>query len=97
MKIARPNWLAPLLCGLLVAASTAAQESDESTAPQLPDVASLEQDWWGYFEGTPGEISPRIETFLSQVNEEIAGLGARNQELAPAIVDSVRDNFDVYL
>jgi potassium efflux system protein len=97
MKIARPNWLAPLLCGLLVAASTAAQESDESAPPKSPEVAALEQDWWGYFEGSPEEIAPRIENFLGQVNDEIAGLGAQNQELAPAIVDSVRDNFDVYL
>ena len=97
MKIARPNWLAPFLCGLLVAASTAAQESDESTAPTLPEVASLEQDWWSYFEGSPEEVAPRVQTFLGQVNDEIAGLGAQNQELAPAIVDAVRDNFEVYL
>jgi potassium efflux system protein len=97
MKIARPNWLAPLLCGLLVAASTSAQESDESTAPEFPEVASLEQDWWSYFEGSPEEIAARIETFLGQVNEGIADLGARNQERAPAIVDAVRDNFELYL
>ncbi len=97
MKIARPNWLAPLLCGLLVAAPTVAQETDENAPPQLPEPASLEQDWWSYFEGSPENVGPRIETFLAQVNEEIAGLGARNQELAPAIVDAVRDNFEVYL
>ena len=44
MKIARLNWLAPFLLGLLVAASTAAQESYESAPPTLPEVASLEQD-----------------------------------------------------
>jgi len=97
MKIARPNWLAPLLCGLLVAASTAAQESDESAPPEFPEVASLEQDWWSYFEGSPEEIVARIETFLGQVNEGIADLGARNQERAPAIVDAVRDNFELYV
>jgi small-conductance mechanosensitive channel len=97
MKIARPNWLPPLLCGLLVAASTAAQETDESAPPTVPEVASLEQDWWSYFEGSPEEVAPRIETFLAQANEEIAALGAQNQELAPAIVGAVRDNFEVYL
>ena len=97
MKIARPKWLAPLLCGLLVATSIAAQESDESAPPTLPEVASLEQDWWSYFEGSPEEVKPRVETFLAQVNEEIADLGAQNQEIAPAIVDAVRDNFEVYL
>jgi potassium efflux system protein len=97
MKIARPNWLPPLLCGLLVAASTAAQETDESAPPTVPEVASLEQDWWSYFEGSPEEVAPRIETFLAQANEEIAALGAQNQELAPAIVGAVRDNFKVYL
>jgi small-conductance mechanosensitive channel len=97
MKIARPNWLPTLLCGLLVAASTAAQETDESAPPTVPEVASLEQDWWSYFEGSPEEVAPRIETFLAQANEEIAALGAQNQELAPAIVGAVRDNFEVYL
>ena len=97
MKIARPNWLPLLLCGLLVAASTAAQEPDESAPPMVPEVASLEQDWWSYFEGSPEEVAPRIETFLAQANEEIAALGAQNQELAPAIVGAVRDNFEVYL
>jgi potassium efflux system protein len=97
MKIARPNWLAPFLCGLLVAASTAAQEPEEIAPQKVPEVASLEQDWWGFFEGSPEEIAPRIETFLEQVNEEISSLGAQNQELAPAIVGAVRDNFEVYL
>lgn len=97
MKLARPNWLAPILCGLLVAASTAAQESDESAPPELPEVATLEQDWWSYFEGSSEEIKPRVETFLEQVNNEIGTLGAQNQELAPAIVAAVRDNFKVYL
>ena len=63
----------------------------------VPEVASLEQDWWSYFEGSPEEVAPRIETFLAQANEEIAALGAQNQELAPAIVGAVRDNFEVYL
>jgi len=97
MKIARLNWLAPFLFGLLVAASTAAQEPDESAPPTLPEVASLAQDWWSYFEGSPEEVAPRIEAFLAQVNEEIANLGAQNQELAPAIVGAVRDNLKVYL
>jgi small-conductance mechanosensitive channel len=97
MKIARLNWPAPLLFGLLVAASTAAQETDENAPPTLPEVASLEQDWWSYFEGSPEEVAPRIETFLAQVNDEIASLGAQNQELAPAIVGAVRDNFKVYV
>ena len=63
----------------------------------VPEVASLEQDWWSYFEGSPEEVAPRIETFLAQANEEIAALGAQNQELAPAIIGAVRDNFEVYL
>ncbi|MDJ0941118.1 MAG: mechanosensitive ion channel [Woeseiaceae bacterium] len=97
MRIPRPNCLIALLCGLLIAASSIAQEADESAAPALPDVASLEQDWWSYFVAAPDEIEPRIEAFLEQVNAQISGLGAQNQELAPAIVDAVRDNLEVYL
>ena len=99
MKIVRRNWLAPLLWGLLVVAPglALAQEAEESAPPEVPDVGSLEQDWWSYFEGPADEIAPRIETFLKQVNDEIAALRSQNQELAPAIVDAVRDNFQVYL
>jgi small-conductance mechanosensitive channel len=99
MKIARRNWLAPLLCGLLVAAAShaLAQEPDASAPPTVPEVASLDQDWWSYFESPADEIAPHIETFLEQVNDETAGLRSQNQELAPAIVDAVRDNFELYL
>ena len=99
MKIVRRNWLAPVFWGLLVAAPghAQAQQPEESAAPEIPEVASLEQDWWSYFEDPADEVAPRIETFLGQVNDEIAGLRSQNQELAPAIVDAVRDNFELYL
>ncbi|HEY5666520.1 MAG TPA: mechanosensitive ion channel domain-containing protein [Gammaproteobacteria bacterium] len=96
MKAVRPTLLLPLVLGLLVA-TAAAQEAGEPTPPELPDLASLGQTWWSYFEGTQEELGPRIEAFLEQVNAEIADLGAQNQELAPALVEAVRDNFEVYV
>ncbi len=86
-----------ILCGLLAFASSPAQEPEQATAPLPPNVAALDPDWWSYFEGAPDEIEPRVGLFLGQVNDQISGLGAQNQELAPAIVEAVRDNLEVYV
>ena len=99
MKAARPTRIFALLCGLLVAAGVPAQEDEEQAAelPVAPVPSSLQQDWWEYFEGTPQEVEQRIGIFAAQVNEQISGLGAQNQQRAPAIVQAVRDNLQVYL
>jgi len=97
MKIARFNWLVALVLGLALVRAAVAQENEETPPTGPPDVASLEQDWWSYFEGAPDEVGPHIETFLEQVNRQISGLGASNQELAPALVGAVRDNLQAYL
>ena len=97
MKTERLIRLPALLCALLVAVPAIAQETAESAAPTPPDVASLDPDWWTYFQGTPDAVAPRIDTFLSEVNREIGGLAPQNQEVAPSIVGAVRDNLEVYV
>lgn len=97
MKAMRPTLLLPLVLGLLVAATATAQNAEEAAPPELPEFASLSQNWWGYFEGTPEEVGPRVEIFLERANSEIATLGAQNQEVAAPVVEAVRDNLQVYL
>lgn len=86
-----------LVLGLVAAAPGPAQEAEPVTAPVVPDVASLEQDWWSYFVGAPDEIQPRVDAFIEQANAQISGLGAQNQELAPAIIGAARDNLEVHV
>ena len=97
MKAARTSLLLTLICGISLALPSLAQDAEESAPPALPDVASLEQDWWTYFEGAQEDVGPRIETFLERVNNQISNLGAQNQEIAPAVLEAVRENLEVYL
>jgi small-conductance mechanosensitive channel len=96
MKMLRVISVPGLLCGLLLAMPGLAQEPAEPTEPTPPDLLALDQAWWSYFDGTAEDVGPRIEAFLAVVNEQIAGLGAQNQETAPPIVQAVRDNLQVY-
>ena len=97
MKAARLTRLFALLCGLLIVTAVPGQEGDEQDLPATPTPLSLEQDWWAYFEGAPDEVEPRIEQFLEQLDAQISGLGAQNQEIAPATLQAIRDNLQVYL
>ena len=97
MKTARLTLLLTLLFGLFVAVAVPAQEADQGALPEPPDFTSLNQSWWSYFEGSQEEITPRVETFLESVNDQISDLGAQNQEIALAVLEAVRDNFEVYL
>jgi potassium efflux system protein len=97
MKAVRPILFLALIFGLLAGVAAPAQETEEDAARTPPDLASLDQEWWGYFEGTPEEIEPRIEAFLGSLEEDIAGLGPVNQQVAPTIIQAIRDNLEVYL
>jgi small-conductance mechanosensitive channel len=97
MRAARTIILA-LAAGLLFAGVGAAQETEETTAaPEQPNLAALGPTWWNYFAGTQEELRPRIDAFLEKVNQEIADLDPQNQAIAPALVEALRDNLQVYL
>jgi small-conductance mechanosensitive channel len=97
MKPRRPTLFFTLLFGIFAAVAAPAQEAEQSEPPSPPDFASLGQNWWAYFEGSQEEVGTRIETFLESVNDQISDLGAQNQEIAPSVVEAVRDNLEVYL
>ena len=96
-RLASPAQLILLLWGLFLASASTAQEAETPAPPTLPDLASLQQNWWAYFEGSPDIVEPRIDTFLEEANRQIAALGASNQELAADNLEPVRDNLRVYL
>ena len=88
------------LCGvglLLVVAAAAAQEAEPSAEPAAPDFASLQTNWWAYFEGTRQDVEPRVQSFLETVGAQIPNLAAQNQQTAQAVLDAVRDNLNAYL
>jgi len=97
MKFARSTRLLTILLSLLLAVNSPAQEAGDSSEPAAPDLASLQTDWWTYFEGTREEVEPRIEAFLHNVNVQVADLQPQNQETAQSVVDAVHDNLTVVL
>jgi small-conductance mechanosensitive channel len=97
MQFAHHYRVFALLFCLLVGSASFAQETEQPPAPVLPDVASLQQNWWAYFEGSPDAVGPRIDTFLENTNGQITRLGASNQETAADVLDALRDNLRVYL
>ncbi len=80
----------------LLGTTNTAQDDEEAAEPALPDLNSLREDWWAYFEGSRETVLPRIEAFLSHLRDQIADLDSQNQEIATNILDSTRDNYDVY-
>ena len=97
MKIKTSARILALLFCTLVAANSAAQEAADSAAPIPPDLNSLQNNWWVYFEGSREKVEPRVDAFLGVVGTQIADLAPQNQETAESVLDAVRDNFTAYL
>ena len=88
MKAARSILKLVFLCGVLATAPVFAQDTDAPEQSAPPDLASLDQNWWDYFDGPAEQAGPRIDDFLDRVNEQISDLSVQNQELAPTIVQA---------
>ncbi len=97
MKIKQSTRFLVLLLTILVAANSPAQEAADSAASVGPDLNSLQNNWWAYFEGSRAQVEPRVDAFLGVVGTQIAGLAPQNQETAESMLDAVRDNFTAYL
>ena len=82
---------------MLVAVTGAAQEAKDNTQPAAPDLASLQANWWSYFEGTRAEVEPRVKIFLDATATRIPKLAPQNQEAAQSVLQALRDNFGAYL
>ncbi|MEJ2273977.1 MAG: mechanosensitive ion channel [Woeseiaceae bacterium] len=99
-------WLLILLLGSFAGGACLAQdllgatgngEEEEDTAePTMPELGSLREDWWAYFEGPQETVNARVEAFLSRMDEQIDELAPQNQQIATDILEATRDNFDVY-
>ena len=66
-------------------------------AAEIPDLATLQNSEWSFFEGTKSEVEPRAEAFFVQVEAEIAELNPQNEEAANTLLVAVRDNISAYL
>ncbi|MGA8204234.1 MAG: mechanosensitive ion channel domain-containing protein [Woeseiaceae bacterium] len=97
MRLARSTCLATLLLCMFVAVNSPAQEAREGTGPAAPNLASLQANWWTYFEGPRKEVAPRISTFLDGVDAQIPKLEPQNREAAHSVLQALRDNFSAYL
>jgi len=97
MKISRSTRLTASLLCMLVAVNSPAQEAGGGAAPLQPDLNSLQNNWWTYFEGSQKQVELRVDTFLDVVGTQIASLAPQNQDTAESVLDAVRGNFTAYL
>jgi hypothetical protein len=86
-----------LLLGALALSGAYAQQASEETAPDLPEIRSLEGGHWAYFVGSRDEIAPRVDSFLESVTAQLANLQPANEPIAISVLDAVRDNLEAYL
>ena len=93
----QPSRILALLLCMLVAVSSTAQETADSSATVQSDLNSLQNNWWTYFEGPRENVEPRVASFLDAVGKQIAGLTPQNQQTAESVLAAVRDNFHAYL
>lgn len=97
MKIVPATRFLILILGVLAALNSGAQEVEERSAPAVPEPASLDANWWTYFEGARDDVEPRVAAFLDTANTQIADLAPQNQEVAASVLGAVRNNLSAYL
>ena len=97
MKIVQATRFFILILGVLAALNSGAQEVEERSAPAVPEPASLDANWWTYFEGARDDVEPRVAAFLDTANTQIADLAPQNQEVAASVLGAVRNNLSAYL
>jgi len=97
VKIVQATRFFILILGVLAALNSGAQEVEERSAPAVPEPASLDANWWTYFEGARDDVEPRVAAFLDTANTQIADLAPQNQEVAASVLGAVRNNLSAYL
>ncbi len=91
------NRIFALLAGLLLCVCSFAQDSVDNAAPNAPNLASLDSNTWAYFEQPGDEGAARLETFIGDVDIQIAELQALNQPIATSMRGAISDNLSAYL
>ncbi len=88
-----------LLIAALVVVPVHAQEAEQQAPPDPPDLNNLQSSTWDYFEpiGPEDDLAARVETFLAQIETELASLRSTNQEVGQSIFAAIRENFGTYL
>ena len=89
--------LVTLLLCTFASSGAYAQQADEGALPAPPELGSLENSWWAYFEGTSDEVAPRVDGFLDSVAAQVAELEPANEPVARSVLDAVRENLGAYL
>ncbi|MGI9271570.1 MAG: mechanosensitive ion channel family protein [Woeseiaceae bacterium] len=97
LKTSRLTRFAALLLGSLLAFTSLAQETEDATAVETPNLVELQTNWWSFFEGSKEEVEPKVDPFFDDIESQISGLEAQNEEVAAAILVAVRDNVAAYL
>ena len=96
MNNSRTVHLISLLLFACAFPSAYAQQADEAAALP-PEIRSLENSWWAYFEGASDEVAPRVDGFLDNVAAQVAELQPSSEPVARSVLDVVRDNLGAYL
>jgi small-conductance mechanosensitive channel len=89
--------LALLMLALLPAAVALAQDNAEAEPPAEPQLASLQANWWTFFQGDEATVAPRVANFLEKASGTINEMQPQNQEAADSVLDAARDNFSAYV
>lgn len=97
MKLAHSTRLLALFLSIIFAASSLAQDADEASEPAAPNLASLQTNWWSFFEGSRLEVEPRVAAFLEDLAVQTTDLAPQNQEIAESLLLAVRENFTALL
>ncbi len=86
-----------LLIALMAVAPVYAQDTEEQTPPDPPDLNNLQSGWWSYLEDlSDAEYDSRVLAIFADVESRIASLSSSSQETALPLVASIRDNLDSY-
>ncbi len=91
---AHSRFVAALLLGVLLAVNGYAQNAND---PPAPNLASLQTNWWSFFEGTRDKVELRANQFFDELEGKISDLTPQSQEIAATILVAVRDNVAAYI
>ncbi len=97
MKQAQRTSVAILLLGMLLLGNGYAQEPEEASPPEIPNILELHNSGWTFFEGSKAEVEQRVDAFYAQAEAQIADLEPQNEQTGNTLLVAVRDNISAYI